>query len=58
MKELGGNMKLTTFAGDGHGIFGKIIPGAEDGSTLLSGDRCDPEPVFLKWLFAQKRTAR
>ncbi|MCZ6672310.1 MAG: dienelactone hydrolase family protein [Verrucomicrobia bacterium] len=55
MKKLGGNMKLTTFAGDGHGIAGKIIPGAENGSTLLSGDRCDPEPDFMKWLFAQKR---
>lgn len=56
LKELGGNMKLTTFAGDGHGIAGKIIPGADNGSTLLSGDRCDPEPDFLKWLFSRKRS--
>ena len=54
LKELGGNMKLTTFKGDGHGIAGKMIPGADNGSTLMSGERCDPEPDFLKWLFKQR----
>ena len=54
LKELGGNIKLTTFKGDEHGIAGKIIPGAENGSTRMSGERCDPEPDFLKWLFAQR----
>ena len=54
LKERGGNMKLTTFKGDGHGIAGKMIPGADNGSTLMSGERCDPEPGFLKWLFAQR----
>jgi predicted peptidase len=56
MKKLGGNMKLTTFAGDNHGISGKMIPGADNGSTEYSSDRCDKEPDFLKWLFSQKRT--
>ncbi len=53
MKALGGNMKLTVFAGDRHGISGKLIPGAENGTTLQSGDRCDPEPDLLTWLFGQ-----
>ncbi len=35
----------------------KMITGADNGSTQLSSGRCDPEPVFMKWLFAQKRTA-
>jgi len=56
MVKLGGNMKLTTWAGDGHGVAGKMITGSDNGSTQLSSDRCDPEPVFLKWLFAQERT--
>jgi predicted peptidase len=54
MKKLRGNMKLTTWAGDGHGVAEKMITGADNGSTRLSSDRCDPEPEFLKWLFAQK----
>jgi len=54
MQKLGGNMKLTTWAGDGHGVAAKMITGSDNGSTQLSSDRCDPEPVFLKWLFAQK----
>jgi len=58
MKQLGGNMKLTTFKGDKHNIPGKIIPGADNGTTLLSSDRCDPETDFLKWLFSQKRSDR
>ncbi len=58
MKQLSGNMKLTTFKGDRHNIPGKIIPGAENGTTQFSSDRCDPEPDFLKWLFSQKRSDR
>ncbi len=58
MKQLGGNMKLTTFKGDRHNIPGKIIPGANNGTTQFSSDRCDPEPDFLKWLFSQKRSER
>lgn len=53
MKKLGGNMKLTTWVGDGHGVSAKMITGAENGSTQLSSDRCDPERDFLKWLFSQ-----
>ena len=49
-------MKFTTWKGDGHGIPLKNITGNTEGSTQLSSDRCDPEPVFMKWLFAQKRT--
>jgi hypothetical protein len=56
MQKIGGNMKLTTWVGDGHGIPVKMITGSDNGSTQLSSDRCDPEPVFLKWLFAQKLT--
>ena len=54
MKQLGGNMKLTTWKGDNHGVSGKMIPGAENGETQISSDRCDKEPDFMKWLFAQK----
>lgn len=53
MQVLGGNMKLTTFAGDGHGISGKFITGAENGITQSSSDRCDPETDFMTWLFSQ-----
>jgi predicted peptidase len=56
MKNLGGLMKLTTWAGDGHSVAEKMITGGDNGSTQLSSDRCDPEPVFMKWLFAQKRS--
>ncbi len=54
MQKLGGNMKLTSWAGEGHGVAEKMITGSENGSTQLSSDRCDPEPDFLKWLFAQR----
>jgi hypothetical protein len=57
MKKLGGNMKFTTWAGDGHGIAQKMITGSDNGSTRLSSDRCDVETGFMKWLFAQKRSA-
>lgn len=57
MKNLGGNMKLTTWVGDGHGVGSKWLVGGDNGRTELSSDRCDPEPVFMKWLFAQKRSA-
>jgi predicted peptidase len=55
MKKLGGTMKLTTWAGDKHAVSGKMIVGAENGSTETSGDRCDKEPDFMTWLFKQKR---
>lgn len=55
MKRQKGNMKLTIWKGDNHGVSGKMIPGAENGVTEMSGDDCDTEPDFLKWLFQQKR---
>jgi predicted peptidase len=56
MEKLGGNMKMTIWAGDGHGVAAKMITGGDNGSTRLSSDRCDPEPMFLEWLFAQRRS--
>ena len=56
MQKLGGNMKLTTWIGDMHGVSGKFIPGAKNGVTKLSSDRCDPEPDFMTWLFKQTRS--
>ena len=55
MKRVGGNMKFTTWKGDKHGgpVALKMMTGSDNGTTELSSDRCDPEPVFLKWLFAQ-----
>ena len=55
MKRLGGNMKFTIWQGDNHGVSGKFIPGAENGMTYTSSERCDSEPDFLKWLFAQSK---
>jgi predicted peptidase len=55
MKRLGGNMKFTIWEGDNHGVSGKFIPGAKNGTTYTSSERCDSEPNFLKWLFAQSK---
>jgi predicted peptidase len=55
MQKIGGYMKFTTWVGDGHGVAVKMITGADNGVTRMSGNHCDPEPVFMKWLFAQKR---
>ena len=55
MKRLGGNMKFTIWQGDNHGVSGKFIPGAKNGTTYTSSERCDSEPDFLKWLFAQSK---
>lgn len=52
MQALGGNMKLSTFSGDGHGISGKFITGADNGRTQSASDRCDPEADFMTWLFS------
>ena len=59
MKTVGGNMKFTTWKGDKHGgpVALKMLTGSDNGTTEPSSDRCDPEPVFLKWLFSQKRNA-
>jgi predicted peptidase len=58
MKALGGNMKLTTWKGDKHGVSGKMIPGAENGETTVSGDRCDGEEDFMEWLFKRSLKER
>jgi len=36
VKKLGGNMKLTKWKGDRHGVSGKFIPGADNGETQLT----------------------
>ena len=58
MSRLGGNMKLTTWAGDAHGVAAKMISGGDNGSTRCSSDRCDDEPEMLKWLFSQSLAER
>lgn len=55
IKLLGGNMKFTVWKGDKHGVSGKMIAGADNGTTYFSSDRCDREPDFMTWLFAQSR---
>ena len=55
IKGLRGNMKLTTWLGDNHGVSGKMIVGAENGTTDLSSERCSKETDFTTWLFAQSR---
>ncbi|MDC0065564.1 dienelactone hydrolase family protein [Verrucomicrobia bacterium] len=57
IKKLGGNMKFTIWTGDRHGGAKKMITGGDNGSTQLSSGRCDGEKEFMKWLFAQKRSA-
>ena len=58
MKRLGGNMKLTTWAGDAHGVAAKMISGGDNGTTRCSSDRCDGEPEMLKWLFSRSLADR
>jgi predicted peptidase len=55
MKKLGGNMKLSTWAGDKHAVSDKMIVGGDNGTTEFSSDRCDKEPDFMTWLFSQSR---
>ena len=55
VKALGGNMKMTTWAGDKHAISHKMIAPGDNGSTEYSSDRCDRESDFMTWLFKQKR---
>ena len=56
MKELRGNMKLTTWAGDRHAVSGKMIVSGDNGTTEISSDRCARETDFMTWLFKQKRS--
>ena len=53
VEKLGGNMKFTTWTGNEHNVAEKMIDGSDNDSNQHSSDRCDPEPVFLKWLFSQ-----
>lgn len=55
MKEIGGNMKFTIWKGEGHGIPVKNYTENTKGNTQFSSEKCDPEPVLLKWLFKQKK---
>lgn len=55
LRRLKGNMKLTVWKGDRHNSSGKMIPGAANGETQFSSDRCDRNPDFMSWLFAQSR---
>ncbi len=57
MQHLGGNMKLTTWAGDGHGVAAKMIVGGENGTTKCSSDRCDMRAGLMPWLFSHARAA-
>ncbi|MDA7527573.1 dienelactone hydrolase family protein [Planctomicrobium sp.] len=55
MNRIGGNMKFTIWKGDNHGVSGKMIIGADNGTTLLSSKHCDAEPDFMTWLFSQTK---
>jgi predicted peptidase len=58
MKAIGGTMKLTVWKGGNHGVSDLFIPGAENGTTHCTSDRCDKEADFMTWLFNQKRKQR
>ena len=55
LRSINGNLKLTIWVGDNHGVAGKFITGAENGKTLYTSHRCDREIEFLVWLFKQRR---
>ena len=58
MTRLGGNLKLTTWVGDGHGVAAKMITGGDNGETRCSSDRCNPETDLMDWLFSHSAAAR
>ena len=58
MQRLGGNMRLTTWTGDGHGVSAKLIAGGENGAVQCSSGPCDPQSAMLRWLFAQSLDKR
>ena len=58
VKQLGGNMKFTVWKDDNHGVSGKMIPGADNGTTHYSSERCDKEADFMTWLFSQSRKGK
>ena len=51
-------MKLTTWAGDGHGVAEEMIAGSDNGSTQLSSEKCDETANVWDWLFAQRLDKR
>ena len=53
LSEIGGNMKLTIWRGDNHGVSAKFIPGSTNGETRYTGKQCDRESDLLTWLFKQ-----
>ena len=58
MQRLGGNMRLTTWSGDGHGVSAKLIAGGENGAVQCSSGPCAPQSAMLRWLFAQSLDKR
>ena len=58
MGRIGGNLKLTTWVGDGHSVGAKLIGGGDNGTTRCASDRCDPEPDLMKWLFSHSLADR
>ncbi len=62
-KAAGGNMKLTTLGGVGHGSNGFAFTYQGDQSnpefsTAVSSPDCDPTEDVWEWLFAQRRTGK
>ncbi|MCH1496531.1 MAG: FG-GAP-like repeat-containing protein [Rubripirellula sp.] len=53
IKRLGGNMKLTIWKGDNHGVSSKMIIGSDNGVTHFSSERCDKSADFMTWMFSQ-----
>lgn len=53
-KKVGGNMKLTTWKGKGHGIQGMFLKEDPSEQTQFS-KKSDREIDFMKWLFSQKK---
>lgn len=55
IKNMGGIMKLTTWAGGTHAVSEKMIPGAENGTTESSSERCNDATDFMTWLFSNTK---
>ena len=58
MKKVGGNMKFTTWKGDGHSVALKLVTGSENGTTEMSSLQCDHETDFLRWLLNKVRNSQ
>ncbi len=62
LKKLGGNCKLTSLKGEGHGIWRIAFRYTGDDTvkgfiTEYSSEECDRESDVWKWLFSQRRPA-